>query len=96
MGPEVAPPDIDREQRHLTGTHGVPHVRRVMDDDAGRLAMPRSRVAPPQPVRRQRDVDLDGRMRMQRIVRAWAEQEHTERDARLDDEGAAARRWARR
>src|SRR3989442_9120414 len=62
-------------------------VGRVIDRRARRLAAPGAVVAPPLAVRRERDVDLDGGMRVQRIVRARSEQQHAERDARVGDEG---------
>src|SRR5438445_12110981 len=66
VGGEIAAPEVDRQQRRGAGAGGVTRVRRVMDQRAGRLLPPRPVVAPPLAVPRQRVVDLDGGVRMQR------------------------------
>src|SRR5262249_49530148 len=56
----------------------------------GGLPPPRPVGAPPFGAGGQRVIDLDRRMRVQRVVRARPEQEHADRESRIEDERGRA------
>ncbi len=76
MSRKVAAPDIDGEQGRDSGAHRVTHIRRMIDDPAGWLSAPGPIPPPPVAVERQRAVDLDGGMLVQRVKSSRPEEEH--------------------